>query len=644
MQSRWVNRVASLFPYIMLVIAGLAVSLTLVIRRFELTVFSLVVVIPLILAGIILLSNKKINVRDLSTHASKLQLLPLFLFNSLIFIISIIILVAVPIRPLAYFVIVSIYAGVILLQVLCQRPKWTDNLVILQIVMLSLNLIWGVTLKYPLYFGDTDLLIHMNLIDTILKTGYVDPLNSDYLRYPLYHIFTAMGVEITGASLRSVVFIIMGLAWQAVIVFSFLIFRKLSNSSKFAAIACLFFALSSQIIFYGSYSIARSLAFLFLLAWLYLVFDKAQKDTRYLFLSLIILAAMIATHHLNVLWVIPILLVFYVCQLLINRFRQDRLLELPFFYLLTIAAISYLVWFAYGLANSNLLATVQALINLETSIKGSAALTHGFGLSVFMGTLYYSFVLILCLLGMKIVFDHAKLSDARQKAAMFSFAGFLTLVVYIPGFLYLLPLSDILLTDRLTLIVSPFASFLMAYGITYLYSLAGTPQLKPGRRYPLFLPLILVVAMTFFSVTSIGNAKDTNYFPHTSTVDSPYFNEPELDSFLFLNNKSGTRLPLYGDYPTVRSEFLLGDFEDRGIVMTGDFSYIREGYLVLRIGEAYRKQSASFSPDGEGRVLYRYPSETLSHDLDVLADSPSGNKIYSNRDVYIYIVRNPDGR
>jgi len=293
MESRWISRTSSLFPYLLLLTAGLGIGITLVLGRMDLTVFSLVLVVPMVLAAAILLASKKANVKEGLSPGSGFRFSHLFLTNILVLVISVTTLVSYATRPLTYFILVSVSSGLILLQVFNSRAKYGDSLIILQISLLSLNLIWGLTLKYPLYFGDTDLLVHMNLADTILKTGHVETYYIDYQNYPLYHILTAIGVGVTGLSERTALFIIMGLVWQLGILFSFLVFRSMSSSPRIALVGSLFFALASQVIFYGSYSIARSLAFVFLMSWLYFVFVAARKGFRYLFLSLVVMTAKI---------------------------------------------------------------------------------------------------------------------------------------------------------------------------------------------------------------------------------------------------------------------------------------------------------------------------------------------------------------
>ncbi|MDP2730362.1 MAG: hypothetical protein Q8O55_07760 [Dehalococcoidales bacterium] len=632
------NRVGDLLPYFLLLFALLGVGITILLQRTDLAFFSLILVVPLILAAIVLLgTGKSVGADDLAARSSKLTFGHLALINMLIFILSIIALISSATRPPAYFVLVSLSSGVLLMQVVSQRAKWTDGLVIFQIVILSLNLIWGLNLKYPLYFGDTDILVHMDLIDTILKTGHVATYYLEYQYYPLYHIFTALGVELSGVPTEKALFVLMGLTWQIGIIFAFLIFRHLSNSSRFAGIACLIFALSSQVIFYGSYSIARSLAFVFFIAWLYLII-KALKDPRYLPLSLVILAAMVMTHHLNVLYAIPVLILVYASQFLINKFRRERLIELRFVYLFIISSISYLTWIASSMLSNDLPETLRAILRTDLNIKSGFTLTHGFGPSVMLGTLYYSFVLFLCLLGFKLFFDY--FTKKGQTAGTFALAGFVALAVYIPGFLYLFPFSDIILTDRLVLMISPFVVFLMAWGMEYLYRIKTVPDSNSNARaYSSILPAILMVVMTFFSVISIGNAKDTNYFLHTSTVDSPYFTRPELVSFSFLNNKGDPEMPIYSDYVTTRNAYSFTSFPKRVVIRHGELLDIAGGYLILRTAELERKQSLSSYPETTGRYYpVRYSIDTLAPQLNTLAGTPMGNRIYFDNDVQIYIL------
>jgi uncharacterized membrane protein len=628
------------FPYFLFLVAGLGIGLTVLLHRIDLTIFSLTLVIPLILAAIILLAKR--NVKSdrlvLPTYSGKISFSHLLLINIIIFIISIIILISDTTRPLAYFVLLSLYAGVVFIQILTQRPKWTDNLILLEIVFLSLNLIWGVSIKYPLYFGDTDTLGHLHMIDTILKTAHIDGLGIDYVHYPLYHIFTAVGIEITGMSAKTGLFIFMGLAWQVGIVFAFLLFKDLSNSIKFASIACLLFASSSPIIFYGSYAIARSLAFVFMMFWIYLVLNKAQRNTKYLFLSLIAMIAMIMTHHLNVLFVIPMLALIYLIQsIFMSRFLPYRLVNPLFVYLFGICCISYLLWVSSDLANSTLPGTIRELGNMDASLKSNVS--GGYGFSVIIGLIYYSSALLLILLGVRIVFDHLNLSSSLLFAGVFALTGFVMTIVYVPGPLDLIRFSDIISTSRMQLMVSPFIAFLMAYGISFLYHMEGNFRYNVIRTsYSFILPAILIVTTAFFGTIGIGNAQDNDYFPHTSNFDTPYFTNSELASFSFLNDKGNGVLPLYSDYPTVRNSFSLSNFPVSNTLMGGDTSYIREGYILLRFGELQRKKALTFTSTESSKSGYRYKIDSQDTQSDILVNLRSRDRIYSDGYVAIFLA------
>jgi hypothetical protein len=638
-ENRFLSRVNVIFPFLLLLVAISGLSFTVYLGRTDLTLTSLVFVVPMFFAAVILFKNRSLRITDLTlpVYAGRIQFSHLFLINCIIFTISLILLVSSPTRPLAYFILVSLYSGILLLQIFCRRSPRTDFLIVLEILFLSLSLIWGVSLKYPLYFGDTDSLIHLRYIDIILTTGHIQNHDVTYLYYPLYHIFNAVGIEITGLSISTALFLFMGITWQAGILFSYLIFRSLTGSSKIAAIACLLLASSSQIIFYGSYSIARSLSFVFFLGWLFLVISKPEKNVWYLILSFIVMAAMILTHHVNVILIIPLLLLVYLCQIFYNRFRRNKPFEPLYIYLFAVCVIGYLIWFAPELSNTTLISTIRAILGSDMSIMGD--ITAGYGPSVIIGIIYYSFVLLLCLLGLRIIFGFVNPGHNSRIAGAFALAGFFMLIVYLPGPLDLLSVSGLLMTSRFNLIVSPFIALLMAYGIYFLLknNVTGNSYSSSVLVLPVFTAGFVAI-MTFFSTVSTGNAQDYDNFPHTSTIDTPYFTHQELKSFTFLRDQGNNTLTLYSDYQTRRNDYILGDFATRRIIQDGDISYIHNGYLVLRSAELERKHALTFSPDGFGATSYRYKIDPLNPENNIIATTAAKNRVYSNGNVQVFAI------
>ena len=642
MRAYTAERLVTFFPYLLFSISAAGVAFTLYIHRIDLTITSLILVIPMILAGAVLVSTRNRFLNGEVTIALEYLPFGLLIFSGcLLFAISLCLLVIYPVRPLIYFLTSGLFAGMILLQILAKRPQWTDAVIVSEILIFSLSLIWGVTLKYPLYFLDTDTLVHLNLINTILETKHVEFALTNYQYYPLYHILAAQGVQVTGLSLPLALFVIMGIIWQIGILFSFLIFKNLTDSPQMALIGMLLFATSSQVFFYGTYPIARSLAFVLMMGWLFLIFYKAKQSRALLFLSLIIMVALILSHHLNVLFIIPLLLLLYFCQLTLSHHTRYRIIDPLFIFLFTICCTGYLLWIAATMASSTIPDALLGILRMDTALP--ADFTHGYGLTVLWGAIYYSFVLFLSFLGLKYIYSVVNLNKFKG-ALTFSLAGLFMLVLYVPGPVELLPLSDILLTRRFQLIFTPFVILLMVFGIQYLLRLgseAGTSisQFSRLRANSTILAAAFVVILTCFSLVSTGNAQDNDSLPHTSMMDTPYFNYGELQSFSFLAGTARADQPLFSDYQTIRDVFDLGKFTDRNIITGGDINDLTSGYLILRIAELKRKSALTFSSDGKGRTTYRYTMESSMPENNIILNLASQDGIFTNGIVQIFKLR-----
>jgi hypothetical protein len=629
MRDRIVGKANTIFPFVMLFIALLGILVIFIFKQTKITVTVLLFAVPIIMSSFILIRTKtRASITKLPDIFSKIRFFNVFLVNILVFIITLIMLVSSDTRPLAYFVLIPIYSGIIFLQILMERSKTTDYYIVFEIVLLSLNLLWGTTLKYPLYFADTDTLVHLDFINSIVKTGSINSLLTDYLHYPFYHIFSAITSELTAISVRTSLFLFMGIIWQLGIMFMYLIVRDLSSSRKFPLITCLLYATSSQIILYGSYPIARSLALILLLFWLYLIFNKAQNNNKYYLLSLIVLIAMILTHQVNVLYSIPILILIYIWQLIIKQTETNQIIKPSFIYLFVICSVSYLIWVASNMSNTKLPEILRLMLN---NSSGTSNIVQEFGVSMIWGLIYYAFILFLSILGIRRIFTLIKYPQASS-IVIYGLSGFVLLVLFIPGPTDILSLSNILLLWRFPLIVTPFVILIVALGIYTYYDIQWL------NNHLKVIPLVLITLMTFFSMISTGNAQDVDYFPHTKTADTPYFSNGEIASFVFLKDNADYSMTLYADYQTMRNQFMLGDFSSQ-IIEQGDISYIDSGYLLLRVGELERKKSLSFSLlGGQEEKGYRYSINLSEPKENILLNLVNKNLIYIDNGVQLYII------
>ena len=116
----------------------------------------------------------------------------------LFFSFSLTLLYAFDIRPVVYYVVMAVMATIISWK--SCGPKITQGkviVVLMQIMALSLNLSWGITLKYFEFIGRTDILLHSSYVKSIVQLGYVTSVFDDYQPFPLWHIMNA-GIDMVG--------------------------------------------------------------------------------------------------------------------------------------------------------------------------------------------------------------------------------------------------------------------------------------------------------------------------------------------------------------------------------------------------------------------------------------------------------------
>lgn len=649
-QNSAFKNVVALFSYMLLIIA---VSGFIVAFKFfgsEMVFKSLFYVIPIILAAVILIfksqkacskseSEEALELKLESAsrlHVSGLSFIHLVFTTILLFTISIIILISFPTRPWAYFIVMSLISGLIFLQILYIRPAWTDYLIISEIIMVSLNLIWGVVLKYPLYFGATDILSHLYGINTIVQNFHITDLGADY-NFPLFHIYNAIGVELTGLSLRTGLFVLMGIAWETGILFAYLLFLKFSNSRKFSLIACLLYAMSSPLILYGMYSITRSLAFVLILCCLYLIINK--DNYKYVFLSLIIISALILTHHTTIFFFIPILLVVWISKKLFegDKAGLSGLTILPIM-TLSICSLSYLLYiadvFTSSILQQNLIEIMQSVEELGTKLRSPS--------QYFLGNISDSLFLFYSLIGIGIAMRQYSLGNKLVSFIIIGLPSLFFLIFYFSDIYSLIPKSSDLLLYRLPILVSPFIIFMVAYGLSYFIKFGRNTRQHNFKVYLPVLPVISVIMITFFSTLTSANGGDVNYVQRSADVGSTYFTESELTAFSFIKRECNYYSVLYGDHETIRDKYDLPDdvFLTKRVITEGDISYIKEGYLVLRTGELQKSGGLEFSFEGSVDVFYRYHLSQSNSPTDILNSLSVKDCVYSNSDVRLFNMNN----
>jgi hypothetical protein len=266
---------------IAVVVIGL-VSISILLKKPDLLLRGQYLAFPIILASLIMIYCKPKNLEHNNTI--KLQL-PINRWNYhllylLLYLITIYLLINYQTRPIAYFILIGLIAIVILAEILTNDFAKKPAGILFKIIILAANIIFGQTLKLPLYFGSTDILPHLHWIETLIANQHVTPELGFYQYFPMYHIFNAIGQMITNIDLQSAYFIFIGLSFLSSIYFVYLITYKVTNSFTKSLAAALIYSLSSEALFAGMNMVTRVMSYVIFLVMFYLLISKKQDNLR----------------------------------------------------------------------------------------------------------------------------------------------------------------------------------------------------------------------------------------------------------------------------------------------------------------------------------------------------------------------------
>ena len=116
--------------------------------------------------------------------------------------ISLVLLKSFDTRPLSYYLLLSLMATIILIEILLFNESVNKTrIILLQIMILLLNVLWGVNLKYYFYIERTDPIVHTWYIKNLIASGYVTSVFEIYQSFPLWHILCSIVNNIINLSL-----------------------------------------------------------------------------------------------------------------------------------------------------------------------------------------------------------------------------------------------------------------------------------------------------------------------------------------------------------------------------------------------------------------------------------------------------------
>ena len=544
MRNRFLEGFAGLLPVLLILvsIAGLLIG-GVVLERWDYSVRGLIVAVPAIIASIVLLYMFRHPIADderTSIVFFNVRVSPYFLFIFL-YLISIIVLL-VDINRIAYLFVVAALYLTIFVQIFSQ--KISTNAIILEIISVMANVIYGTTLVYPLFFRTTDILIHNTLSTVTFLSGHTIPVDLDasYAPFPLFHIYNAVSSSILGLPAQDTHFIVMCLAYVIVALFLYKIFKVISDNEQVSLLACLCFSVIPTVLTRGIEMVTSVTAFVGFVILLYSIF-MARERGSIAYSALIIISAIfiILVHQVSIAQIVLLIALLMACEFILGEQRYFSTYQVLFI-IVTFSAywfftsqqfLEWLVGPRLGLDYFDFGEKHQILIDPSLDQMQAAVmfLQNQINMGIF---------LFFALVGIAYILYRQK-PQYLPVVAMFSL---FVLVFYIPNPLFTSQtIAGAYRIDRFWILIAPFMAFVMASGIFWLSKWTQ----KYTTRWKIFNALI-ILSFVFFVVLSL----QSSILDITSQEGRLYFTDGELSGYNYVTQKTPYGSKLYSDDHTAR--------------------------------------------------------------------------------------------
>jgi len=601
-------------------LAIIGILIPLILDQNNLALLGSYLAFPMILSSILYFRNKKEAENNLYLSNNLFILFLIFYFFGIAY--SIYLIHSNQIRPFFYFLIISCLFLLILLQIILFKSTKRNIIIILtQIIIINLDLIWGVSLNYDFFISRTDPIVHAWYIKNLIDDFYLTDVFYDYETFPLWHILCAITYFFMGDFLpvHKVMFFINGLIFSFMLMSCYSISIRIFRDIKIALVSSLFIAFYPAVILYGMASIPRSIIFFLesLLLLLLLDTNNIMKLLLAFFLTIII-----TLYHLPSIFFIVLL--FILIYILDNIYLDEGGDFLSPNYLLFSIVITLTNLLYYS---QQLFLTLITIILADTPSRIVSFSVIYTPISELANYFQYSFILFFMLFG----FFWAMKSDTMPPIGkIFCLIGILAVPVSFPG-------PTLLITKLLSdFNVSRFDEYTFLF--ICLAGAVGQKEIFPKTLNKKFLSILLVFTiMVFLSLTNDFNSSDNPLIKRP--FYTYYLTSQEEEAFLKI--ASITKGYILSDYVTTR--YLMNSkFENRSHILeadsikmkiqrnnSNDVILIRSDELKKRPLKIYSNDDAKFKLDPSWKLALDY----YYKDAILWADLIRFNKIYTTNAV-----------
>jgi hypothetical protein len=487
-------------------------------------------------------------------------------------------------------------------------------------MLLGLSVMWGMTLKYYMYVGRTDLLGHAWFAENLINGGHITQVFELYQAFPLWHILIGTLYLMSGmpVDVSRILYMASGLIYFMLPVALYLVAMRLFHDRKIALISALILMLTPVVLIYGTYSIARSIVPFFMIVLIAVLLNRSNKS--WFPLAMFFTLVIIIFHTVSIAFVLVMLGMLYVLQKILARGETRPIVT--FKYLLASGVLTLAYW---ALPGRELLDTVIGNV-LDSPPSGvltksvvSAPLTELLNYIQFTPYIFFIILGVLIILRSKRFGNNAKL---------FAIMALLFIPIAFPGPTMLInKLNANFNVERFDEYTFLFMGLAAATGFVMLYN-------RPGRLLKALCVVIFAV-MILLSVSNDFVASDNPLVKRPFYTS--YLRESEINSYDVITNITSTSTGyMLSDYVMARyMQFSPNSDKDESIRVypnakasdnaflrnsTRDIILIREGELQNRPLKLYNSTRPVFSTNSTSSAFdYYYRGNPIYNSINNLS-------------------------
>jgi hypothetical protein len=615
---------------ILVILAGIAA--TVIMNRLDYAVRALIYIVPGLLAAIFLWNLYRNGEKYPQTlllmqpHRKFFQILFVVLFA-----LSLLALYFSLTRPWYYFVLVTLLFCCIFLQIFSDTLK--PSVILFEISCVMGNLIFGLQLKYPLYFGLTDIIPHLYLSTVTFLSGHIIPLDLDYSYawFPLYHIFIAEGTNLLGVDVKTAFILLTSLSFIVMIWVLYLLFFQITKNVQTSLLMSLFFSTTPVVITYSTYVVTRVMAVFGFIFFLYLAHKQihSSKWRSFSVLTILFSLYLILVHQVSIIQIIFLLIIFVGLEVLVNDYYAIKTKIITF---IILTSTTYWLFTSFFLT-SVILQTVDSATIPKLS-ETMSQINPGNEFIFLENNLTSAIIIFFVLAGT----GYLCWAYKSKYPAILGLFALITSPLYFPSPLTASAMAMITFRiDRFSLLISPFIAAALAIGLLILLS---TLNRNSYARTGAIIFGVVIFSYLCFSALTVENASDSlDIAPHEGRT---FFTEPEMSAFGFIpqfaipnstitSDKFASRMFEKRYFSETKALGLPSFFTTFKLQSTDIFTY-EGGYFIFR-DEELKRSDLKFESKSLDYAESLKPTDDILYKFSNM--SSSSLKIYDNQKVSI---------